>query len=395
MMEQTITFETEKLTDARLLKMEVKTPIHVGAASEKLLVERLDYLVEGDTVYVLDRPKLYGLLLEHDLLEEYTQKLLQARGGNLWDLLDDMNVPVSKVSLFTYSCKDAGSEIRPLIRSGMGQAYLPGSSVKGALRGVVFEHLAQQNEIGRIKKAWSTYRNARDVEQELANYEKDLLGHFGNSLFRFVRPADATLDKTALTNIDLFNLYQEHGGWQSDFKPDFVITAEVFPRGAAGEMRLEVSAGLVDAIRKAAPKSREARTPTHWDAVFSTDDPFKALLAIINTYTRKHLEREIAFFQQYDEADDTDLVISNLTDLLAETKNENSCLLRMAYGSGFHGITGDWRFDDHTYTILKPDEFNLAWSQSTRSKGPARYKSRKIAGSAEYSNLMGFVRLSL
>jgi hypothetical protein len=63
----------------------------------------------------------------------------------------------------------------------------------------------------------------------------------------------------------------------------------------------------------------------------------------------------------------------------------------LAYGSGFHGITGDWRFDNHTETIEKPDTKNMVYDQTTRQKVPARYKSRKVAG----VELMGFVKLHL
>jgi hypothetical protein len=114
----------------------------------------------------------------------------------------------------------------------------------------------------------------------------------------------------------------------------------------------------------------------------------------------KHISREIAFFEHYDKTDDgiaedIDEVVDNLKSLLrqAQQADENTCFLRMSFGSGFHGITGDWRFSDHTESVQKPDNQNLVYNFKTRSKEAARYKSRRLAFPS--SDAMGFVRLSV
>jgi len=45
-------------------------------------------------------------------------------------------------------------------------------------------------------------------------------------------------------------------------------------------------------------------------------------------------------------------------------------LLRLGAGSGFHAMTGDWQFDDHTET---------GYHQGGRNHGKKKYKSRKLA----------------
>ena len=74
------------------------------------------------------------------------------------------------------------------------------------------------------------------------------------------------------------------------------------------------------------------------------------------------------------------------------TKTPNACLLRMSGGSGFHAITGDWRFNDHLQTIEQPDRKNMVYNHKIRGKEPARYKSRRVA--YPWKELMGFVQLS-
>src|SRR5690606_6823933 len=114
------------------------------------------------------------------------------------------------------------------------------------------------------------------------------------------------------------------------------------------------------------------------------------LFNLVNEYTNAHLRREIDFFSTYPQAEDTDLLIENLESLRQMTiNNPDSCVLRLSYGSGFHGITGDWRFLTHTETIDKPD-----W-ENKRKGEPTRYKSRKVVGQDIHTNAMGFVKITL
>lgn len=68
----------------------------------------------------------------------------------------------------------------------------------------------------------------------------------------------------------------------------------------------------------------------------------------------------------------------------------NSCVIKLSAGAGFHSITGDWQFDDYVSGVLRRD-----------IKKPAensKPKSRKIAitqeGEDTFFDLMGFVKLT-
>ena len=397
-MEKTIDFAVDRLTEKRNISVEVITPVHVGASNDKLLHKSLDFLIEDDDVFVLNKNKLFRLLWEHDLLDIYEEKLLAMEKMIVWDLLDEIGADPTQVSDRTYDCSraDPAGEIRPLIRNGMGEAYLPGSSIKGAIRSVLFNFFAEKNN-GKsfLADLQKNRMQARDIGKEITKKEKEWLGHFTTSIFRFVRPADVLMDKTDLANIELFNLNRGGGSWYSKFKERFLITAEVFPKGAKGNLKLGISDGIIKGLKTVYKNERGAKTPANWSQVFDGQDNFLSLFAIINNYTKKHLQREIEFFEKYDDAEDTDLIIDSLTDLLEKTDAPNACLLRMSYGAGFHGITGDWRYGDHTYSILRPDELNRVYSRSAKGRVPARYKSRRISGTDEDTALMGFLQLKL
>ena len=92
-------------------------------------------------------------------------------------------------------------EVRPLIRTA-GRPYIPGTSIKGALRTALLDALIHERDIGRVRHqltAVSDKRRRTDRLQELAfdfdqrNTEQDP--------FRFIKVADAALPQGA-TRID-------------------------------------------------------------------------------------------------------------------------------------------------------------------------------------------------
>jgi len=221
------------------------------------------------------------------------------------------------------------------------------------------------------------------------NIDRLVLGDFSNGIMRFIRPYDVEIPKTKVSNIDLFNLYSSMTDWKSDWKDRFSISVETFKIGQdKGTFRLSVADGLVREIKKKAPEALFK----YLHHIIKNDKPIQFIFNLINEYTYEHLQKEIDFFKEYPEAEDTELIIENLEKLQEQTvNNPDSCVLRLAHGSGFHGITGDWRFDSHLETIEKPDTQNLIYDQNTRQRVPVRYKSRKVTG----VEMMGFVKLHL
>ena len=125
-----------------------------------------------------------------------------------------------------------------------------------------------------------------------------------------------------------------------------------------------------------------------------------ALCAIINNHTRQYLEKELKFFKKYMEGEYADILmdeddnnLGTIPLLLDELDNlqPNECIIKLAAGTGFHSITGDWQYTDYTGGLL---------GQSRDNKDKfAKPKSRKIAvtddGDGLFLDLMGFIKLTL
>jgi len=359
-------------------KVRILTPTHVGAGSHKNWQEGIDFFYKNGFVYIVDSRKLYKILDEtparghKTALDVYTGYLANRKFGRIEDLIREIDIDFEEIARFKFENSNPDSEIQALIRTGKGVPILPGSSIKGAIRSAVFNHLMREKRI-----------NPRGVDKEkVKKIEKDLLGSFANDIMRFIRVYDAEIPQTEISLISLFNLYN-NGGWESDYKKGGLCTVESFVPNSTGNFRIDIAVGLLNLIEQG--NKREA-LPPNMQQIWHGANPIKFLFKIINEHTRRHLNKEIKFFQQYNQVEDSDLIIEKLEEIQALTQNEETAILRMSYGSGFHGITGDWQFNDHTSTIDNP---------RTGKRGPIRYKSRRIADNRDLFACMGFVELSL
>ena len=158
---------------------------------------------------------------------------------------------------------------------------------------------------------------------------------------------------------------------------------ENFCLNVQATFRLSIADAFIDKIEQRSP----ANLPANIRKIIKKgDNPIDNLFRIINEHTKEHIERELAFFEKYNQAPGTRNTMNLLKDFKkqAEEPAQNTCILRMGYGLGYHGITGDYRFKDHCYTIENPDEKNKN----------RRYKSRRLAGYDGVYDSMGFVKLS-
>lgn len=374
---QGTTPQYQSINDSREITVDIITPVHVGTTSEKLMRKGTDFFYVDGNIYFVEFNQLLKVALSKGVRMDTISNLLAENKVNDLQtyLFKTLKIDIEEVS---YSVIDnsfnPGNEIRPLIRTGLGNPYIPGSSIKGALRSVLFNYL------------YNTENTDGIYPDKL---ERELLGNFDQSIMRYIRVYDApfVIKNTDVYKVDLFNLYQDKNNWDSNWKEDFNIVAECFSPNTSSNFRLGFSTPLATIISENYQKGQ--LLPKNLKTAL-TRNPFEHLSQMINNYTRTHLEREIDFFKKYDNADDTDLIIEKLEDLLKYTEGSKSCLLRMAYGSGFHGITGDWRFQNHSSTIAQGDSKNLVYNRVSRTKEPARYKSRRIVG----TDLMGFVKLN-
>lgn len=363
------------------IKLTVRSPLHIGAGAEKNWVRGFDFIESKGKVWIIDKDKLFQQFEDEKLLNQYLNKTKNARWHDVEKFLTE-NFELEDISLhsFKHSGGALTNDIRTLARDGEGRAYIPGSSLKGAITSAIFHYI------------WDS-TNPKGYNKFINN---DLLGSFGESIMRYIRPADVAMppNTTEINNVALFNLYRDGSTWESDFKDGFKVSVEHFKVNTTHQFRLSIANGLGEIIREAGAKINMPMLPKYYNQVIASE-PAEHLFKIINRCSAAHLDREIDFFQTYDQADDTDMIVNQLKDLKKISESSpKTCILRMAGHSGFHSITGDWRFRNHKSTLNQPDPDNKVWSQTSRQKEAARYKSRKIMANGD-EILLGFVQLDL
>lgn len=359
--------------------LETLTPLAIGAGAEKDWMEGMDYVVKDGYLYRLNLPKMAQEGLNLSLLTTYFERkdskgLLQLIGNKL-DKVSDFKMPMP--------CETA-NDVKSFVKNQLtGKPIVPGSSIKGAIRSILLENFTR-NVPSEMKTA----------EMKAADKED------GTNFMRFVKLGDFEFDHTELVNTKIFNLHQDGsewiGGWKhrknnttTEFRANgFNTVYEVVApqmQGIGYLMLTEDGFKKLPGVQSYAEEKGKtlANAPT-------------ALFKIINDHTRAYLVKEQEFFKKYT-ADNRDYILDNISELLNDVeqaqKDNSYCIFKMAAGSGFHSITGDWQFDD--YSI---DEVDTSKKISRGlHNGKKSSKSRKIAisGDGKTFSLMGFVKMSV
>ncbi len=124
--------------------------LHIGSTVSKL--SPFEYVQAGKRVYLPNHEALAGLLYQRGRLQEYIRRiedqedissLLADTFGEHWLTAKDPNgeaiFPEHTISQKWTNQKI--TDLRPMIRNGMGHHYIPGSSIKGAIRTAIAYHL--------------------------------------------------------------------------------------------------------------------------------------------------------------------------------------------------------------------------------------------------------------
>jgi len=371
------------------IKATAVTPVHIGAGQEKKLIYGVDYFYDTDEkrVIIIDQSKAYRMM-PADQKELYISYLAEGKTNIFFNRFENLREEIIKSSEIARINSPSGdpqnNEIIPMISSpgkNGRQVYIPGSSIKGALRSVLY--------------AWLYDKIKINYRQEEKNYETDYFGRIDNNLMSFIHVSDAPVSGTRIIKTKLYNLRKEvqeiSAGWKndrfntsSDFMPEgFLTHLEAVSVGTKFEFSVKINGERINYLKK----QRTGNLPPNLHLIENIT--LKELFEIINWHSRRYLTAEKDFFNHYSNGEDySEDIIEEIARILQLIPPDNSkCLFHLGFGSGFHGITGDWKFSgDHINT-----------PQSNREI--PKYKSRrmffrKIKGKTGYSFMpLGFILL--
>ncbi|RUR78675.1 type III-A CRISPR-associated RAMP protein Csm5 [Chlorogloeopsis fritschii PCC 9212] len=158
-------------------KIQLTSPIlHIGSAVSRL--NPFEYVQTSKKVYLPNQDALAKALHKKGgrYLNDYIQaisdrqdisNLLKDAFGEQWWSATDSNGELifPKNAISQKLTDDRITDLRPMIRNGMGQLYIPGSSIKGAIRTAIAYYLLKHGDRYNVPKN----QKVSDIEKVLRN----------------------------------------------------------------------------------------------------------------------------------------------------------------------------------------------------------------------------------
>jgi len=352
------------------IAIEILTPLNIGAGTEKDWSEGVDFVVKDRQLYKLSLKKMVNEGVDLSKLSSYFTKrdssgLLQLIGNRL-DNISDYHIP--------YPVK-SDNDIKTTVKNQLsGQPIVSGSSIKGAIRSILFEFLKDKGT---------------DKENPVFGSSKE-----GDEFMRFIKFSDVEFSHTEIINTKIFNLNGSGVHWNGGWKHGRHNTSYKFSDSGFNTLYEVIMPHQIDI--GSLMLSETTFNFIGENVLFKGQEKRKLLsipflFDIINTHTRNYLLKEKKFFETY-HAEKSEKILTSIESLISSIPIDNSyCIFKMSAGSGFHSITGDWQFDDYSINGIKEGK-NI--SRGTHNSKPSS-KSRKIAIFNDCLTPMGFVKLSI
>ena len=367
-----------------IVKIKTLSPVHKGSGT--ILQYNTDFVTvenkrTGDRyLQVLDDKKILKLIG----VENIPKWILSIERNEDTKAFVKRMAPDSKIAdynkrrMMCFTNNVTNETLKEHIHNGLGLPYIPGSSIKGAIRTAVFASMADSIRNMEEKIFKSSKPKASMVEKAL----------FGDDptadCFRFIHVGDSYFApgcEIALRLVMYLNVTQNtdlHP--HKDLKPQL---AEAIGADEESSFRLNICKEYAQWVARHSPTAHVL--PPEINNLAS-------LFELINTHTRKLVEEEITVWENLSENHNgAEEYIGNMKEILKEIEachNGKACILRLGHTSGWRFITGAWSEKKPYFNKIK----DAARPANYRYRDYGFPKSRRTDSDG---CLLGFVKLSV
>ena len=366
------------------IKITTLTPVHVGSGnmlqfnSDFITVENL--ATKEKFIQIIDDRKILSIIGSENIenwvysieRKEDTKSFIKRMAP------ESKIIDYSKRRMHCFAKNISDEYLKECLHNGLGLPYIPGSSIKGAIRTAVMSSLV--SNIDNIERKINVHGkiNASIIEKEM----------FGDSpytdYFKFIKVGDAYFEKgseIAIRLVMYLNINQS--GYLHPIKNNKPQLAEAIGVEETSEFELSI-----DKSRYNFSISKDDSIHTMPTEVSSISN----LFMLVNSHTRKIVSEEIDFWKQMEQTrTGADPYITALEDILDSINGCNEgkeCILRLGHGSGWRFITGAWSEELENFDLVK---------NASRPKNHLyeEYDFPKSRRADEDGDLLGFVKLSV
>jgi CRISPR-associated protein Csm5 len=311
--------------------LETISPVHIGTGD---IISPIEYVID-DKFYRVDMDELFK-----DKVFDNDKFIESAKGGQLYlgDFAPDLGkkhvrylvdiFPSTKNSL-QKSIGGRSSEVREFIKTG-DALYIPGSSIKGAIRTAILWWVLK-NDPSKFEKAESCLEDLisspRRVDKKYADEEIEKLV-FGSDpthdLLKVLQVSDTnpiSIKSLKIEEVQTLTTRPRGHGWKG-----FTTFIESLKPRTSLEFNMCLDKFLL---------KNEISREIHFD---DKRELLQQVPKICNDFAKNFIEDEIAFFNEYDgELRDISAFYSDLKRVVEGL--DNSFLLHLSWGSGWQGMT--------------------------------------------------------
>jgi CRISPR-associated protein Csm5 len=307
-------------------KLEILSPVHIGSGDK--WQKDFDYFTDKTGSFLLDKERFFDSLSD-DQINEATNS------DNIVRFAEAHSINLKQFSKERLSASRIDTnEINEYIKDSFETPYIPGSSIKGAIRTVLANHIIQIEELKlrynqRAKKEWAF----SDMNKTIfgADHHKDFLRGL-MVVDCFFKPTDLAVMLSKVYTLDRQNQLMVKRTSRDNPKSQMMIYGQCLKEKASSDITLKID----DNLFKKFSKKLEIKANRY--------EALKDFANIANQYAAKKIESEAAFYQN------TDLRFLKIfyQSLLEKVNSlkEDSFVLNVGWGSGWHFKTGDYMSDD-------------------------------------------------
>lgn len=371
------------------VKITALKSVHIGNGN--FLQKGTDFVVGDDIICVIDPKKVLDIIGTEKIdnwvaaieRREDMVKFLKRIGRN--------TSPEDYASRTIAFYEDDSAKInkcttlKECIHDGRGYPYIPGTSIKGAIRTAILASVINENP--RLVKENDLIVGKKISSSEI---EKNIFGGIQNSMFKYLRIGDAFFDKESVVAVELANLnIRERSDDLNDNSKKQVV--EVIEQDSEAECNIVFAKDNYEFAKRRDSSIKD---------LYPQMDSLSSIFSSVNAHTKKLVEEEIDFWKKISETKDgTEKYIREMGYIIEDIdacRPGKECILRLGHTSGWRFITGAWSeqypwFDSKVVPAARPG------NDKKYSEYPFP-KSRRIAPDSEPdsdSEILGFIKLSL
>lgn len=376
------------------------TQVHVG--SGETLHKNTDFVVKhtddgkDSDIFVID-PDLVGQLIGDDayVLQQWVTSIEKGDTNSFFDhFLHDYKISeYSKRRITNFAGDKDDMTLKECMHDGMGRPYIPGSSIKGAIRTVIVTYLADKLPVFVKEQMINTLRKGSgkieyvDEDGKHTSAEDFMLGDTPNeNLMRFFRVGDAFYDNGSEIAVTQVSINERQRQNLMDRSRSQVV--EAIASDETSSFSLAIDKAKYEKVFANRSNQKELKGMKALADDFAT---LPTLFKLINSHTKKLVEWEISYWgeeTQYTGAENYITSMQEILDSIIACK-DGECVLRIGQATGWRFITGAWtaeleNFYKKVVPIARPNNINYE-----------DYIFPKTRRLDDESYLFGFVKLSL